>query len=485
MLFTEFWNIMLATDSYKASHHAMLPEDLEYMESYGESRGGEFYFTVFFGMQYYLKSYLGGVQVTEEKIKEAVEFYNQHFGIDNVFNEAGWRHILTKHGGKLPLKIEAVKEGSIIPTSNMLYKISSTDKKCAWLVNWVETLLMKTWYPITIATNSIAGKEILKLHWETTGETSNVDFLLHDFGYRGVASEEQAWIGGAAHLLSFKGTDTIAGIRMLQKYYEAPMCGFSVPASEHMVMTVRGRDKEIETYREILRNHGLGTKFENVPLSLVSDTYDVMNVCRFIFDDEECRKLIMERKAPFVIRPDSGDPAEILDECMTIVADKFGYTTNSKGFKTVYNKIKFLQGDGITIYTMHEILNKLEAKGWSIDNLIFGSGGGLLQSFNRYTLKFAIKAAYAIIGGVGVDVYKDPITAKGSKKSKRGILRTIFNPEFGYKTINQYDTVEGEDMLQLVFLNGDLFNIQTYEDILHTMSIEEQKLDNLVTHDGE
>ena len=170
MVFTEFWNIMLATDSYKASHHAMLPEDLEYMESYGESRGGEFYFTVFFGMQYYLKSYLSGVQVTEEKIKEAVEFYNQHFGIDNVFNEAGWRHILTKHGGKLPLKIEAVKEGSIIPTSNMLYKISSTDKKCAWLVNWVETLLMKTWYPITIATNSIAGKEILKLHWEKTGE---------------------------------------------------------------------------------------------------------------------------------------------------------------------------------------------------------------------------------------------------------------------------------------------------------------------------
>ena len=312
-----------------------------------------------------------------------------------------------------------------------------------------------------------------------------ISMKMHDFGYRGVASEELAWIGGAAHLLSFKGTDTIAGIRMLQKYYGAPMCGFSVPASEHMVMTIRGREKEIETYRAILKNHGNGTKFENVPLSLVSDTYDIMNVCNFIFDDEECRNLIMERKAPFVIRPDSGDPAEVLNECMEIVAGKFGYTTNSKGFKTVYNKIKFLQGDGITIHTMHEILNKLEAKGWSIDNIIFGSGGGLLQSFNRDTLKFAIKAAYAIIGGVGVDVYKDPITAKGSKKSKRGILRTIYNPEFGYKTINQYDTVEGEDMLQLVFLNGDLFNIQTYEDILHTMSIDEQKLDNLVKYDRE
>lgn len=145
MHFTQFWNIMLATDSYKASHHAMLPAGLEYMESYGESRGGEYPFTLFFGLQYYLKSYLSGVQVTEEKIQEAVKFYNAHFGIDNVFNEDGWRYILETYKGKLPLKIEALKEGTIIETKNMLYKISSTDKKCVWLVNWVETLLMKTW----------------------------------------------------------------------------------------------------------------------------------------------------------------------------------------------------------------------------------------------------------------------------------------------------------------------------------------------------
>lgn len=143
--FQSLWNVMLATDSYKSSHWNMLPEGLEYMESYGESRGGEYYFTMFFGMQYYIKSYLVGQQVTEEKIQEAVKFYNAHFGVDNVFNEAGWRYILEKHNGKLPIKIEAVKEGSIIPTKNMLYKISSTDKNCVWLVNWVETLLMKTW----------------------------------------------------------------------------------------------------------------------------------------------------------------------------------------------------------------------------------------------------------------------------------------------------------------------------------------------------
>lgn len=476
MHFTQFWNIMLATDSYKASHHAMLPDGLEYGESYGESRGGEYPFTLVFGMNYYLKSYLSGVQVTEEKIQEAIKFYNQHFGIDNVFNEEGWRYILEKYKGKLPLKIEALKEGTIIETKNILYKISSTDKKCVWLVNWVETLLMKTWYPITIATNSILGKEILQYYHDLSGVTSNVDYLLHDFGYRGVASEEQAWIGGAAHLLSFRGTDTVAGIRMLQNYYSAPMCGFSVPASEHMVMTIRGRDKEIETYREILRNHGKGTKFENVPLSLVSDTYDVYNVCNFISDDEECRQLIMERNAPFVIRPDSGDPAEVLEKCLEIIAEKFGFEINEKGYKTVYSKIKFLQGDGITVHTMRDILEYLVVrKNWSIDNLIFGSGGGLLQSFNSDTLKFAIKASYAIVDGEAIDVYKDPITSGGSKTSKRGMLYCIRDEHGHYSTMNHHEIDEHNislknNALEEVFYNGDILVDVTYDEILENIA---------------
>lgn len=476
MHFTQYWNIMLATDSYKASHHAMLPEGLTYGESYGESRGGEYPFTLYWGMSYYLQSYLQGVQVTEEKIQEAITFYNEHFGVENVFNEEGWRYILTTYGGKLPLKIESLKEGTIIPTKNILYKISSTDEKCVWLVNWVETLLMKLWYPITIATNSVAGREILEYYHNMSGVTSSVNFLLHDFGYRGVASEEQAWIGGASHLLSFKGSDTVAGIRMLQKYYDAPMAGFSVPASEHMVMTIRGREMEIETYREILRNHGKGTKFENVPLSLVSDTYDVFNVCRFIFDDEICRQLIMERTAPFVIRPDSGDPADVLEQCLEIIAEKFGFEVNEKGYKTIYSKIKFLQGDGITIYTMRDILEYLIVrKNWSIDNLIFGSGGGLLQSFNRDTLKFAIKASFAIVDGQPIDVYKDPITSGGSKTSKKGKLYCIREENGHYTTMNHHEIEEHaisleNNVLETVFYNGDILIKPTYNQILENIA---------------
>lgn len=475
--FQDLCNIMLATDSYKASHWNMLPEGLSYTSSYCESRGGAFPFTLFFGLQYYIESYLVGVQVTEEKIQEAVQFYKEHFGLDNVFNEKGWRYILENCGGKLPIKIEAVKEGSIIPTKNCLFKISNTDPNCAWLVNWCETLLMKMWYPITVGTNSMAGRELLNIQMAKTGTSNMQHFMLHDFGYRGVASEEQAWLGGAAHLLSFKGTDNVAGVRMLQHYYGAPMCGFSVNASEHMVMTVRGRDKEKETYKALL------TKFKDGTLSLVSDQYDIYEVCRFLASDPELKQLVLDRNGRFVIRPDSGEPREVLEKCLEILAEGFGYTTNEKGYKVINSKLGLLQGDGITIYTMYEILEYLGTKGWSIDNFVFGSGGGLLQKYDRDTMQFAIKCSYAIIDGVAVDVYKDPITSKGSKKSKKGLLFTIWDAETGYSTVNEHELDNHKwatQMLHPVFENGNQSNIQTLDTIVETMTIDNKRIDDLI-----
>lgn len=471
--FQNFWNICLATDSYKASHWNMLPKGLTYTESYCESRGGAYPFTLFFGLQYYIESYLTGVQVTEEKIYEAVQFYNAHFGIDNIFNEAGWRHILDKHKGKLPIKIEAVKEGSIMPTKTMLFKISNTDPECAWLVNWCETLLMKIWYPITVATNSLAGREYLDIHMEKSGTSNMQHFMLHDFGYRGVASEEQAWLGGAAHLLSFNGTDTVAGVRMLMHYYGAPMCGFSVNASEHMVMTIQGRDMEKETYRDILKKYRTGV------LSLVSDQYDIYSVCTFLHTDPELRELILSRDGKLVIRPDSGEPCEVLEKCLEILAEGFGYTINEKGYKVINPKIGLIQGDGITINTMYSIAEYLGAKGWSIDNLVFGSGGGILQKYDRDTLKFAIKCSYAVIDGKAVDVYKDPITSKGSKTSKRGQLYTIWDEKNGYTTVNAHDLKKHgffENMLHTVLENGEALNTQTLEQIKNVMSIDTKRI---------
>jgi len=483
--FQDSWNIMLATDSYKASHHLMLPDKLEYMESYFEARGGEFNFTLFFGMQYYLKSYLEGVQVTEEKIVEAVDFYSEHFGSENIFNEKGWRYILENYGGKLPIKIKAVKEGSIVPIKNILFKVSSIDKNCVFLVNWVETLLMKLWYTCTVATSSMDAKDILRYHAEISSESLDVKSKYVDFGFRGVATEEQAWLGGASHLLSFNVSDNVAGIRMLKNYYDAPMSGYSIPATEHSVMTLMGRENEIDTYKRII------SKFKTGHLSLVSDTYDIYNVCGFLSSDKELKQMILDRDGVLVIRPDSGDPKEVLIKCLDILSEGFGYTTNSKGFKTLNDKIRLIQGDGIDNMEIHNILNHLEINGWSLDNLVFGSGGGLLQKFNRDTSKFAIKASYAIVDSKEVDVYKDPITSSGSKTSKKGKLFLLFNETIGYHTKNHHEMLDNpellkdESMLQEVFNCGEILNKTTYSDIISRIESEDNKLTKIYGKENE
>ena len=472
MFIHDFYNIMLATDSYKISHANMLPDDLEYMETYAESRGGEYPYTLFFGLNYYIKSYLTGKQVTEEKIQEAKKLYTPHFGSDAVFPENKWRYILNEHNGVLPIKIEAVKEGSIIPVKNVLFKVSSTDKNCAWVVGIVETMLMRLWYPISVASNSMLGKEILDHHFEISGETSDTSFSLHDFGYRGVAADEQAWIGGASHLLSFKGTDTVAGIRMLDKYYNAGVQGFSVPASEHMVMSIRGRENEREAYVEAFKAYPAGI------LSLVSDTYDIYKTCKMFSEDEEIKQLILNRDGKFVIRPDSGDPVEVLEKCLNIIADTFGYTENSKGYKTVNEKIGLLWGDGVSVPKIHTYLAVLENKGWSVDNFVFGGGKEILQNFTRDTIKFAIKCSYAVLNGESIDVYKDPITGKG-KKSKKGRQILIYNDEVGYKTVNHHEldkylNLGYKEMLEPVFQNGQLLRDQSFEDIIK--HVEKEKI---------
>lgn len=463
--FQSLYNIMLATDSYKISHANMLPEDLEYMETYAESRGGDFQYNLMFGMNYQIKSYLVGRQVTEEKIQEAKALYSVHFGSDAVFLEDKWRYILENHDGYLPIRIRSVKEGSIVPVKNVLFKVESTDPKCAWLVGIVETMLMRLWYPISVATNSMAGMEILKYHYDKTGVTSDLRFALHDFGYRGVSCEEQAWIGGAAHLLTFKGTDTVAGIRMLQHYYGASVEGFSVPATEHMVMTIKGRAGERQRYIDVLKAYPDGI------VSIVSDTYNIYEVCEMLGTDEEIRQLILNRNGKLVIRPDSGEPVEVLIKCLDIIEKHFGSTVNEKGYKTIYEKIGFIWGDGISITSVHTILENMTRANWSIDNFVFGGGKEILQNFTRDTIKFAIKCSFAIINGQSIDVYKDPITGSG-KKSKIGQQFLTYDEETGYKTVSSIDIKEDsslsylKDALEIVYENGNLLVDPTYNEII-------------------
>ncbi|HRG88293.1 MAG TPA: nicotinamide phosphoribosyltransferase domain-containing protein, partial [Chitinophagales bacterium] len=188
-------NIMLLTDSYKISHYKQYPPQTTSIYSYFESRGGMFTDVTFFGLQYLLINYLQGAVVTAEKIDEAEKIYSKHFGDPELFYRKGWEYILQKHNGKLPVRIKAAPEGSVIPTHNVMMTVENTDRECYWLTNFLETLLVQVWYGCTVATQSREIKKLVHTYLQQTGDPAGIDFKLHDFGFRGVSSVESAGIG--------------------------------------------------------------------------------------------------------------------------------------------------------------------------------------------------------------------------------------------------------------------------------------------------
>lgn len=231
-------NIILNSDSYKYSMPQQYPAGTEYVYSYIESRGGAWPETVFFGLQAYIKEYLLR-PVTWDDINEAEAIITAH---GEPFYREGWEHILRQHGGYLPVRIRAVPEGTRVPIKNVLLTIENTDPRCWWLTTFLETSLLRAvWYPTTVATNSYESRKIILEYLERTGDPGLIDFKLHDFGARGVSSEESAGLGGAAHLVNFQGTDTVSALVAARRYYGADLAGFSIPASEHSIATSFGR----------------------------------------------------------------------------------------------------------------------------------------------------------------------------------------------------------------------------------------------------
>mgnify|MGYP006921362898 CR=1 FL=1 len=452
-------NLLLMTDSYKLSHYVQYPRGTENVYSYLESRGGRFGQSVFFGLQYLLKKHLEGVVVHRWKINEAERLAKAHLGGENTFNRAGWEYIIDAHGGRLPLRIKAVKEGSLVPVRNVLMTVEVTDPKVYWLTNYLETLLVQLWYPITVATQSWHMKGILLDYLRETGDESLIDFKLHDFGFRGVSSVETAAIGGASHLVNFKGTDTIAGILMAQRYYDSEMPGFSIPASEHSTITSWGKDHESCAMKNMLKQYPTGM------VACVSDSFDIYNACENIWGDQ-LRMEITKRDGTLVIRPDSGDPLVVLPRIMNILADKFGVTTNAKGYKVLNPKVRVIQGDGIDFDTMPAILEVLRQNGYSADNIAFGSGGGLLQKLNRDTMKFAFKCSSVVVEGEERDVYKQPITdaVKVSKKGRLKLVRQRVSHGSIYTTTRENEN-DYDDEMDLVFENGKIMREQNFESI--------------------
>lgn len=446
-------NAILLTDSYKLSHFRQYPPGTERVFSYFESRGGKYPDVVFFGLQYLLQRYLAGPVVTAEKIAEAETLVAGHMGPQH-FNRTGWEHILRVHGGRLPVVVKAVPEGTFVPTGNAMISVENTDPACYWLTNYLETLLVQAWYPCTVATQSRAMKLAILNALHATGDPAGIDFKLHDFGYRGVSSVETAGLGAAAHLVNFRGTDTLAGLVLARDYYGCPTAGFSIPASEHSTITSWGREHELDAMRNMLEQYPTGL------VACVSDSFDIFRACRD-FWGTELRDQILGRDGTLVIRPDSGDPPTIVLQVLEILGERFGTTTNAKGYKVIDPHVRVIQGDGVDYEMIVAILDKLAKAGWSADNLAFGSGGGLLQKVNRDTQKFAFKCSSATVNGVECDVFKQPVTDAG-KRSKSGRLALV-KTETGFATVRETPGIANE--LVEVFRDGALTQNWTFDEV--------------------
>lgn len=451
-------NIITLSDSYKVSHAVQYPPKTEKIYSYLESRGGSESSdeTCFFGLQYIIKRYLEGQVVTQEKIDHAARRFEAHFGSDKVFQKARWEYILNKHGGRLPISIHAVAEGTVVPTHNALMAIENTDPECFWLTNYLETVLQQVWAPLTVCTYSRDCKMLILKYLKRTGDPAGIGFKLHDFGFRGVSSVETSAILGAAHLVNFLGTDTFSAIELLDEYYHEDMAGFSIPAAEHSTITSWGQDNEVKAFKNMLEQYPTGL------VAVVSDSYNIYEACDKLWG-LSLRNKVLERDGTLVIRPDSGEPPHVVCKVLEILGRKFGYTENDQGFKVLNPHVRIIQGDGINKQMLDNILFRMQTHGWSADNIAFGSGGALLQKHNRDTYKIAIKCSHAVIDGEEVEVYKNPVDDPG-KISKKGRLALVKRNGV-FITVAEDSVDPEENHLIEVFRDGDLLVDQKLAEI--------------------
>lgn len=445
-------NPILATDSYKMSHSRAYPKNVQGMFSYIESRS-EHATIVPFGMQMFIEKFMK-TAIRHYHIDEAEEFAKEH---GEPFYREDWEYIVNKYDGFWPVTIRAVPEGLPVRSGMPLVTIECTDPKVFWVVSYIETALLRAiWYPTTIASlDRVAYLELKHLYRKTGADMSMLPFALHDFGGRGVTCAEQAEIGGAAHLVHFMGSDTIEGVRAANFYYKEPMAAFSVPATEHSVECSFGESPEEEL--EYLQ-HVLSTLAK--PGGIVSIVLDGYNVYRAA--EVLCTTLkndIIASGAKVVFRPDSGDMFEVVPRILRMQEKAFGFDYTEKGFKKIRH-VGIIQGDGVTRESVVNLLKKISEDGYSADNVVFGSGGSLLQGVTRDTFKFAQKASAILVDGKWKGIYKNPVTDPG-KKSKSGRLtlaRSRMNNEYITISLDGKIDSEWEDVMRTVYDAGYAYN---------------------------
>jgi nicotinamide phosphoribosyltransferase len=459
-------NPLLNADSYKHSHFPQYPAGATGLSSHIEPRknntGLDITHVTPFGPQGWILDHLmGGVSV------EHVEHAQKVLGIHGEpFAQKAFKKLVTEYDGMPPFKLRAVKEGLQLPIGNVMADVECEDPDMFWIGSFYETQILRAaWFGTTVATISRYCKELIFKYLVDTCDKplDEIPFKLHDFGARGASSTETSAIAGAAHLVNFMGTDTLLGMEYANQFYgaEYETLGFSIPAAEHSTITSWGRSAESEAYRN------MATKFGSGLFAVVSDSYDIFNAVKNIWGGE-LRDFVLALPGTLVIRPDSGDPVSVVRTVVGILADKFGYETNGKGFK-VLNKVRVIQGDGVNPVSIEKILAGLKLDGFSAENVAFGMGGALHQKVDRDTFSFAMKASAILIDGKWMDVYKDPIA--GGKTSKRGRLALVRGENGELTTIRRENAMGRDDHLELVYDKGVLVRRQTFGEIRRLAAI--------------
>lgn len=474
-------------DGYKVGHKFQYPDGTTLVYSNmtpRKSRNPEITEIVFFGLQYFIKEYLVRQfdehffnQPKEAVLKTYARRLDNYLGKDSITYD----HIAQLHDlGYLPLEIKALPEGSLVAMRVPVFTIRNTRPEFFWVTNMLETLLSAIiWKPCTSATTAFQYlKTFTRYAKETVGEDSSfIPWQGHDFSFRGMSGIEDAIMSGAGHLLSFAGTDTIPAIDLLEEYYNAccekELIGGSVPATEHSVMCMGTQGDEINTFdRLISRIYPMGI------VSIVSDTWDFWQVITEFLP--QLKNKILSRNGKVVIRPDSGDPVKIIVgdknaqpgtpeykgaiECMW---ETFGGTITEKGYKLLDGHIGLIYGDSITPERQSQILEGLKQKGFASYNVVLGIGSYTYEYVTRDTFGFAMKATYGEVNGEGRDIFKDPKTDDGTKKSAKGLMQVYRDTKTGKLALKDQCTweEEGQGELKTVFKDGKLVVDWTLEEI--------------------
>jgi nicotinamide phosphoribosyltransferase len=472
----------LNSDSYKQFHHLMYPKGMEYLYSNMTPRSYKRLGcdkSVFFGLQYYIKEYLIGQWNSEffnkpfSIIEARYKRFHKYFsGIPDINTD----HLRKLHQlGYLPLTIKALEEGTLVPARVPYFTIRNTVPGFGWLVNFLESNISNVLWDYSVnATIAYMYRKLLNKHAEETGDPGFVQWQGHDFSMRGRASVEGTFCNGG-HLLSFTGTDTIPAVLAMEEYYNANMenelIGMSVPATEHSIMTSYGKENEVVAFERVLDQFPTGI------ISIVSDSFDLWKVCTEYV--KTLNGTIINRDGKLVIRPDSGDPVDILcgkntnpdyqydphgihtsgpqgKGVVELLWDSFSGTANEKGYKVLDSHIGVIYGDSITLDRANQICERLRAKGFASTNVVLGIGSYTYNYNTRDTLGMAIKSTHCIVDGVEREIFKDPITDDGLKKSAKGLLR-VDNID-GELVLKDQCTREEEmgGELTEVFTNGKL-----------------------------